>query len=221
MRSPRAMLRGVSSGASGLKPTSGSLKAGFGIEMGRNLPHFAFNPLLGQGGDFGGCFALRVDCLANAHGDHPGRLDEGVFGPEFTGIVRHRYDQRASGNRQVCAARLEAVDLAWSNARAFVEDDHPNEPALSRSQPWSITWRRASLPALRSIEIILTAVPSRETGIINSDFFRTKTSGGKIACRLTVSQADWCLEMMTEGIAGMFAADDFVNGCRGRIDTMP
>ena len=33
---------------------------------------------------------------------------------------------------------------------------------------------------------------------------REKT-GGKIACRLTVSHADWCLERMTAGSAGMFS----------------
>jgi hypothetical protein len=42
-------------------------------------------------------------------------------------------------------------------------------------------------------------------GIISSDFLSTKTSGGKIAWRLTVSHADWCLARITDGVDGMFS----------------
>lgn len=56
------------------------------------------------------------------------------------------------------------------------------------------------------MEIILTAANAHpRKGIISSERFSTKTSGGKMACRPIVSQADWCLERMTDGVAGMFS----------------
>lgn len=36
-------------------------------------------------------------------------------------------------------------------------------------------------------------------------FFNTHTCGGKICCRASVSQADWCLERMMDGCLGIFS----------------
>jgi len=80
--------------------------------MWRDAPHFTFDPLLGQCGDFFGALAGGIDGRSDTDRNQPRLFDESVSRPELAGVVRDRNggDPRADG--ELGASVLEAARLA-------------------------------------------------------------------------------------------------------------
>ena len=158
--------------------------------MRRQPAHFAFDPLFGLGRDFFGGFARRVDGRADADGDQPRFLDEGVFRPEFAGIVCHRHRRNARGNGEQGAAGLEAAanellvaigqgvdDLVGqrpvrgvADARVVVHGlDQTDADALANSlqSPADLLLiETPSNPLLRVVDLETTVAMARDAGVL-------------------------------------------------------